>query len=348
MKFKKMLLWALLTALTGCYPGRMTNRYNSLVGNVEKDNAVLEETGQDEESERKRMEFLKNLYEEDDSIYHINAGDKLEVRVYGQEELNSLTRVSPDGYLGILFAGQIKVSGKTIAEASAEIEKGLSPYIKHPVVGISVVEVSSETVTMGGSCSKPGLVHISAGSRLADAYAQAGGSAERLFNGVDVDVADLEHSILVRDGKVLPVDFQAAIMCGDPLNNVKLHKGDYIFIAQRMESSITICGEVGHPHRRLYEAGMGLIETLTAAGWMKDTHWNHVIIIRDGLSNPKMYKIDVDSILNGSAKNVHLKANDIVYVPKDNLSEFNVFVHKLFPTAELIQLLRSKAFRVSF
>ena len=93
MKFKKMLLWALLTALTGCYPGRMTNRYNSLVGNVEKDNTVLEETGQDEESERKRMEFLKNLYEEDDSIYHINAGDKLEVRVYGQEELNSLTRV---------------------------------------------------------------------------------------------------------------------------------------------------------------------------------------------------------------------------------------------------------------
>ena len=122
-----------------------------------------------------------------------------------------------------------------------------------------------------------------------------------------------------------------------------MRKGDYVFIAQRMESSVIICGEVKNPHKRLFEAGMGLIEFLTAAGWMKDSHWSHVIIIRDGLSHPKLYKVDVDGILAGKCRNVLLKAGDIVYVPKDDLSEYNVFVNKLMPTAQLFNLIAGRA-----
>jgi polysaccharide export outer membrane protein len=254
----------------------------------------------------------------------------------------------------MVFLGQVDVAGRTISEARDTIEKGLEPYVKHPVVGVTVLEVASETVTVSGAVARPGLYNISGSTRLADAYALAGGSAERLFNGVDVDVADLEHSIVVRDGEILPVDFKLAIegrglgqnasndMQLVKLNNIKLNKGDYIFVAQRMESSVTICGEVRSPHRRLYEPGMGLIETLTAAGWMHESHWSHVIIIRDGLSDPKMYKIDVDGILTGKCRNVYLKANDIVYVPKDNMSEYNVFIRKLLPTAQLVNLLTSR------
>ena len=146
----------------------------------------------------------------------------------------------------------------------------------------------------------------------------------------------------MRKGEILPVNFIAAINTGDKLHNIRIRRGDYVFIAQRMESSVTICGEVKHPHKRLYEPGMGLIETLTAAGWMQDTHWQHVIIIRDGLVNPKMYKVDVDGILAGKCRNVALKSGDIVYVPKDNLSEYNVFVRKLLPTAQLVNLLTSR------
>ena len=67
-----------------------------------------------------------------------------------------------------------------------------------------------------------------------------------------------------------------------------------------------------------------------------------MIIIRDGLVNPKMYKVDVDGILAGKCRNITLKSGDIVYVPKDNLSEYNVFVRKLLPTAQLINLLTSR------
>ena len=321
----------------GCYSDRWTGRYGD-VFDIAEDGAVLEVSGQDEESERLRREFLGKLAAADSEPYRINAGDRIQIRVYGEKELEIDTKIGPDGTVGMMFVGQTSLASLTIAEARDELERALSAYIKHPVVGLAVLEVASETVTLSGAAARPGLYNISDSTRLADVYAQAGGSAQRLFNGVDVDVADLEHSIIVRDGEILPVDFRAAIEHGDPLDNVRLRRGDYIFIAQRMESSVTICGEVKAPQRRLYEPGLGLIEALTAAGWMLETHWSHVIIIRNGLADPKMYKVDVDGILAGKCRNIRLQPNDVVYVPKDTISEYNVFVRKLMPTAQLVSL----------
>lgn len=329
--------------LAGCYPGRWTSNYNEALNwDLEKDNAILEVSGRDEETERERQATLKAMAEAEVPPYRVNAGDKIEIRVYGHSDLDVTTRVSPDGGVGMLFLGQVDVAGRTISEARDAIEKGLEPYVKHPVVGVTVLEVASETVTVSGAVAKPGMYNISSSTRLADAYALAGGTAVRLFHGIDVDVANLELSFLVRDGKILPVDFRRAIEGGEPLDNIRVQTGDYIFVAQRLEASVTVCGEVKNPQKRLYEAGMGLIETLTACGWMMNDHWSHVIIIRDGLANPKMYKVDVDGILTGKCKNVFLRPNDIVYVPKDNLAEYNVFVRKLLPTAQVINLLVSR------
>ncbi|MBO4512879.1 MAG: polysaccharide biosynthesis/export family protein [Victivallales bacterium] len=336
-----MLVLAVV-GLSGCYPNRWTTQYNSLINSIEADNSILEESGQDDESEKRRIEELERLADEEGIAYHINAGDQIDVRVYGHPDLNTITKVSPDGSIGMVFVGQLIISGLTISEARDAIAKGLEPYVKHPVVGVSVLEVSSETITISGAVAKPGMYNISASSRLADAYAMAGSSAKRLYNGTDVDVADLTRSIIVRDSKILPVDFTAAIAQGDKLNNIKLRKGDYIFIAQRMESSIIVCGDVRNPHRRMYEPSMTLIEILTVAGWMNETHWSNVIIIRGSMSNPKMFKVNVDAILAGKSNNIALKANDIVYVPKDDLAEYNVFIRKLMPTFQLLNLMSSK------
>lgn len=342
--YRTFLLSMLVLAvgLSGCYPNRWTTQYNSLINSIEADNSIFEESGQDDESEKRRIEELERLAEEEGIAYHINAGDQIDIRVYGHPDLNTITKVSPDGSIGMVFVGQLIISGLTISEARDAIAKGLEPYVKHPVVGVSVLEVSSETITISGAVAKPGMYNISASSHLADAYAMAGSSAKRLYNGTDVDVADLSRSIIVRDSKILPVDFSAAIAQGDRLNNIKLRKGDYIFIAQRMESNIIVCGDVRNPHRRMFEPGMSLIEILTVAGWMNETHWSNVIIIRGSMSNPKMFKVNVDAILAGKSNNIALKANDIVYVPKDDLAEYNVFVRKLMPTFQLLNLMSSK------
>ncbi len=336
------LIAAILAAalLAGCYFDRLTSKFGDMpeLGNIEDDAVIAEATTNDADAARIRMRLMELEMEEDPS-YRMNAGDQIEIRVYDHPDLGMTTRIGPDGMIGFAFIGQVKLSGQTIAQGAECIREGLVPYVKNPVVSITILEVQSETATIAGSCAKPGVYGISNSTRLADFYAMAGSSANRLFNGVNVDVADLEHSILVRHGEILPVDFRKAIDSGDILNNVRIRKGDYVFIAQRMEASVIVCGEVKNPHKRLYEPGMGLVETLTAAGWVTETHWSHVIIIRGGLANPHYYKVNIDGIMSGRCRNVTLKAGDIVYVPKDNLSEYNVFVRKLLPTAQLVGLI---------
>jgi len=334
-----------LVALTGCYFDRLTPNYNDAfeLNNKDDDSAILDESSRNEVENARVRKRLMELDMEEEPAYRMNSGDKIEIRVYDHPDLGIITRIGPDGMVGFAFVGQVKLSGQTIAQGAEHIREGLAPYVKNPVVSITVLEVQSETATIAGSCANPGVYGISNSTRLADFYALAGSSAKRLFNGVDVDVADLEHSILVRNGEILPVDFRKAVDRGDQLNNVRIRRGDYVFIAQRMESSVIICGEVKSPHKRLYEPGMGLLETLTAAGWLTEMHWKHVIIIRDGLANPRLYKVNVDGILAGKCRNVPLKAGDIVYVPKDDLSEYNVFVKKLLPTAQLFSLIAGRA-----
>ena len=328
----------------GCYWDRLTRHYDNVfeVTNSDDDSAILEENGRDEETLARQRKRLEELAADEEPVYRMNAGDGIVINVYDHKDLGMTTKIGPDGMIGFAFMGQVKLSGLTIGEGAEKIRDGLAPYLKNPVVSITVTDIQSETATIAGACAKPGVYGISNSTLLADLYALAGSSAVRLFNGVDVDVADLEHSLIFRKGEILPVDFQKAIQGGDMLHNIRIRKGDYVFIAQRLESSVTICGEVIHPHKRLYEQGMGLIETLTAAGWMKDTHWKHVIIIRDGLAHPRMYKVDVDGILAGKCRNITLKAGDIVYVPKDDISEYNVFVKKLLPTAQLFSLVTSR------
>jgi polysaccharide export outer membrane protein len=340
-------LAALSLVLSGCYFDRMTSNYDSVfeVTNTDDDSAIIDETGRDEETLARNRKRLMEIEMEEEPAYHMNAGDEIEIRVYDHPDLGMTTRIGPDGTVGFAFMGQVKLSGLTIAEGADAIRDGLAPYVKNPVVSITIKTILSETATISGSCAKPGVYQVSNSTRLADLYAMAGSSAARLFNGVTVDVADFEHSLIIRNGQILPVDFRKAIAEGDRLNNIRIRKGDYIFIAQRMESSVIICGEVRNPHKRLFEQGMGLIETLTAAGWMTDLHWKHVIRIRDGLAHPKLYKVDVDGILAGKCRNILLKAGDIIYVPKDDISEYNVFVKKLMPTAQLFNLLTTRLTR---
>ena len=331
---------AAFMVLAGCYSDRLTSNYETTPElNIEsEDDAIIGESGHDPETIARNEKRLRDIEAEEEPAYKLNAGDEIEIRVYDHPDIGMRTRIGPDGVVGIAFMGEVKLSGLTIAEGAEYIRKGLAPYVKNPVVSITIVEVKSETATIAGSCAKPGVYGVTHATRLADFYAMAGSSACRLFNGVNIDVADLHHSVFVRNGEVLPVDFIKAIDKGDDVHNIHVRKGDYVFIAQRMEASVVICGEVNNPHKRLFEPGMGLVEVLTSAGWMKETHWKHVIIIRDGISNPKMYKVDVDGILAGKCRNVSLKPGDIVYVPRDDVAEYNVFVRKLLPTAQLIGL----------
>ena len=345
MRFPAGLLFTafLISCLVGCYNSRWTGNYDKIPELDYKHVAVIDKNELSNAEKQKRDEYLKKIAAEKIPVYTINGGDQLEIRVYNHNDLMTRTIVTPDGYLGMVLIGEIKVSGLTLAQASKKIEDALSKYIRNPKVGISPFEIVSETATISGAVSKSGIYPIVNGMRLADLFAKAGGSESRLFDGQTVSAADFPNSLFIRNNKVIPVDFVRAIEFGDPIHNIPLRRGDYVFIAARESSQIFLVGDVKHPKQFLWHREFGLLELLSEGGWMNETHWENVIIIRGGLSNPKMFKVNVDGILAGKLPNVALKSGDIVYVPHDNISEYNVFVRKLFPTAQLINMLITPA-----
>lgn len=324
--------------LSGCY-GRTVSNYDTIPELDTRPSAILEKSEISEEDLQKQRTMLDMLSKEKEDIYTINAGDNIAIVVYNHPDLSIRTIVTPDGNVGMVFIGQIKLAGLTLGQAAQELEKKLAKFIRNPKVGVSPYEIHSETCTIAGAVAKSGMYEVSNGMRLADLFARAGGSADRLYDGETLEAADLTNSVFVRHGKVLPVDFVKAINAGDRLHNVLLRKGDYVYIAPRDESMVYLIGDVRQPKRKIWTKSLGLVELVTMGGWVNETYWHHVIIIRGGIARPKMYKVDLDGILKGTRSNVLLEAGDIVYVPKDDVSEYNVFVRKLLPTGQLMNML---------
>ena len=339
-KLPYFILTALLPIfLCSCYSKRWTQNLEEYPVMTEQRSAIVDEAGMSEDDIRLRDEKLREINKAPVRPYTINAGDEVTLSVYDHPELGGRTMVTPDGRIGIVFLGDVKVEGLTLQEASKKIEEGLGKYITKPAVGLAPWSISSETATIAGAVEKTGTYVISTGMKLSDLYAKAGGSSVRRFGDQDLDAADLVNSRFVRNGKILPVDFRKAIEEGDPTHNLFLRKDDYIYVAVRSESMVCLVGHVKRPHKHLWDNSLGLIELLTDGGWVEETYWPYVVILRGGVADPHMYRVDVDAIMTGRCPNIMLQSGDVVYVPHDNASEWNVFVRKIMPSAQLIQTL---------
>lgn len=293
---------------------------------------------------QKELEELHNLKPQP---YRIAAGDKFDFKVYDNDDLNSTGLiVTPDGYVSLSLIGPIKIGGMTVPDATKFIETKFAEFIRFPKVSLVPTRIQSGTFTISGKINVPGRFPLRNEPRLSDAIAMARGFQDGLFQGDTVEMADMKNSYIVRDGKMLPVDFTKAIRHGDRLNNIPLRDGDYIFIASSMNETVYVIGEVGVPGYLGYKDKMTLMQAIAWSRGILDTASEDAWIVRGGMVHPKVYKVNIDKVMRGQALDFHLEPNDIVFVPKGGLSEYNVVVKKLLPTLEAINLIAGPATNV--
>jgi len=300
---------------------------------------MLEESKLTQEEIDRRENRLREIAAMPYPDYYIDAGDVFTIKVYNHPDLEVLSPVTPDGYIALMFVGQIKVGGLTIPQAVERVQLALADYIKNPVVGILPTEIKSQTATISGAVGSTGVYSVHGNITLADFFALAGGGQTRMFDGKVLDAYDFKNSYLIRGNDILPVDFTEAIVRGNPLHNIRMQKGDYVHIAARTEKMVAVFGEVRSPRFQLWNEGLGLLEAITNSGGLREEHWKSAVIMRGGLGNLSFYRADLKDILEGTKPNVPLEAGDLVYIPKDAISEYNVFIRKLFPTGQLLNML---------
>ncbi|MFA7230804.1 MAG: polysaccharide biosynthesis/export family protein [Victivallaceae bacterium] len=333
-KFWMVVLAGIITGASGC-KSKMPD-----IPLVPAKSQAYEEvrlTKQSPEVIKKELEKLQLASQE---VYHISGDDRFDFKVYDNEELNATGMVvTPDGYVSIGLIGPVKIGGMTVPQATAMIETKLKKFINYPKISLSPTSIQSSTFTISGKVNNPGIYPIRNHSRITDAIALAKGFATGEFQGDTVELADLGGAYVARKGKVLPVDFVKAIREGDWLNNIPLQNGDYIYIPSSMNSSIYILGEVYKPTYVGFKDNMTLIQAFAFAQGLKDTHSESALVIRGSLVNPKIYKINIDDVMRGKGFDFMLQPNDIVFVPRGGLSQYNLVVEKLLPTLEALNLL---------
>jgi polysaccharide biosynthesis/export protein len=302
----------------------------------------LEEVRIEQKSPEEIEKELKILQKTKPEPYRIAGGDVFTFSVYDNPELASRNEgiiVTPDGYISINLTGPIKIGGMTILGATKFIEKKLAKYIRNPKIALAPVRIQSANFTILGKVGKPDRYVLSNNARITDAIAMAGGLATGTFDGDSVEIANLKDAYLMRNGKILPIDFRKALYEGDMLNNIPLMNGDYIYIPSNLNTAVYVLGAVNNPSVIGYKKDLTLLKALTFARGMTVEHSEMALIIRGSVVNPKVYKVNVDNILDGDGFDFLLRPNDIIFIPKGGLSQYNDMIRKLVPTIAAINLL---------
>ena len=110
--------------------------------------------------------------------YQLDAGDKIRLSVFGEEDLSGEFVVSSAGTLSLPLAGDIPAKGRTIVEIQRAVEESLrSRYILNPQVSAEVLTYRPFYVL--GEVNKPGTYPFAAGLTVLNAVATAGGFTYR-------------------------------------------------------------------------------------------------------------------------------------------------------------------------
>ncbi|USD67041.1 polysaccharide biosynthesis/export family protein [Vibrio sp. SCSIO 43136] len=144
-----------------------------------------------------------------DNTYIIGAGDKIQISVYGEEDLSiEDLYISGDGHFDYPYLGKIKALNKTPEQLKQELSAGLkNGYLISPKVRVSIV--GFRNIYVNGEVKKPGGYEFQPGLTVDKAIALAGGFTDRASrNGVYLSKSgsDTKKSKVKLSSKIMPGD----------------------------------------------------------------------------------------------------------------------------------------------
>lgn len=125
------------------------------------------------------------------SRYNVNAGDDLDIFVWGEERMQRAVRVQPDGTFTFPLAGTIKARDRTVADIAAEIRERISHNYRSapPDVSVTVREALGMRIYVVGKVRTPGSYTSGTSVNILQALSMAGGTAE---------FADIKNAVILR------------------------------------------------------------------------------------------------------------------------------------------------------
>lgn len=159
------------------------------------------------------------------NTYQIQPGDVLMVSVWKEEDLTQEVIVRPDGLISFPLVGESTAAGSDVDTLRILITEGLKKYIPDPVVTVSVLQLTGNTVYVIGQVNRPGVFPIARNVDVMQALSMAGGTSTYAALN-DIKILRRENNKLV----ALPFKY-AEVEKGKNLEqNIVLRAGDVVVV----------------------------------------------------------------------------------------------------------------------
>jgi len=223
--------------------------------------------------------------------------------------------VGPDGRITFLQARDLMVAGLTIDELRSKLDEALGPYYQNPRSIVTPAVFHSKKYLVLGAVPNSGVYVLDRPTTLIEALARAGGLETGVYNQNTVELADLAHSFLVRNGTRLSLDFEKLFQRGDLTQNVAMEPDDYLYIALASANEIYVLGEVNGPGVATFLPRSTVIGVISARGGFTTRAFkSRVLVARGSLHQLQTFVVDTGAILAGKQQDFKLQSKDIVYV----------------------------------
>lgn len=157
--------------------------------------------------------------------YLIGPGDILNISVWRDEALTRQLVVLPDGKIAFPLIGQVKATGRTVAEITTEVEQKLARFVPDVTLSVVVQQVNSMMVYVIGRVNNPGRFAVNADVNVLQALAMAGGLNPFAKRG------DIKIFREAGGGtKIMPFDYDTVAGGENVKQNVRLRRGDVIVV----------------------------------------------------------------------------------------------------------------------
>jgi polysaccharide export outer membrane protein len=256
----------------------------------------------------------------------IAAGDLLDLSVFDTPELSAKLRVDEHGAVTLPLGGSLSVSGLTAGEAGLAIEERFrkDAILRSPHVSVTVLEYSTQGVTVLGEVKNPGVYPLLGSHGLLDFISAAGGVTPNAGKGVTITHrTDSSHPVVVT------MDSRPG---NTGASNVDIRPGDTINVSHA--GIVYVVGDVAKPGGFLIENNdrLTVLQAIALAqGTNKTAGLNQTRLIRKTDGGRQELPVPLKKILSNKASDELLADGDILFVPVSGTKSALVGIESALP-----------------
>jgi len=275
--------------------------------------------------------------------YTLGRGDEISISFAGRPELDAKRIIGPDGRVTLPPAGSIQVADRTREQAAEVIAASMSPFYTRLSVTVGVDKYTSNRVLLLGAVEHPGVINFDSPPTLLEVLTIGGGVSKlNQVNSIPgpaglaaparVSSALPDRCAIYRgNDQVMWVDLKGLMDSGSALADLRLKRGDKVYVPSPSERYVSVLGQVSHPGALLFDNNTTLPKLLAEAGGVTVLAGRNPNIEVVSPSTGKTRVIPFKALLEPQSLDLTLKSGDIIFVTESGFNQFGYVLEKLSP-----------------